>query len=80
MKHNDVLSALSGILLKLRPEINLSFANEETRLAEDLGMDSLTLLMMALQSEKEFGIRFENLQASSFRTVGDVCRYIEEKL
>lgn len=80
MKHEDVMAKLGEILLKLRPETDLSLANEETRLIEDLGMDSLTLLMMALQSEKTFGIRFENLQASSFRTVGDVCRYIEGKL
>ena len=80
MKHDEVMSNLAEILLKLRPGTDLSLANENTRLVEELGMDSLTLLMMALQSEKTFGIRFENLQASSFQTVGDVCRYIEGKL
>ena len=80
MKHEDVLAKLGEILLKLKPGTDLRLANENTKLVEELGMDSLTLLMMALQSEKTFGIRFENLQASSFRTVGDVCRYIEGKL
>ena len=80
MKHDEVMSRLAEILLKLKPETDLSLANENTELVGELGMDSLTLLMMALQSEKIFGIRFENLQASSFRTVGDVCRYIEGKL
>ena len=80
MKHDEVMSRLAEILLKLKPETDLSLANENTELVGELGMDSLTLLMMALQSEKTFGIRFENLQASSFRTVGDVCRYIEGKL
>ena len=80
MRHEDVKEKLSAILLKLRPGTDLSLVTEDTRIVEDLGMDSLTLLMMALQSEKDFGIRFENLQASSFQTVGDVCRYIEGKL
>ena len=80
MKHENVKQALGDVLKKLRPESDLSMVTDETRLVEDLGMDSLTLLMMALQSEKTFGIRFENMQASSFRTVGDVCRYIEGKL
>ncbi len=80
MKHDEVMSKLAEILLKLKPETDLSLANENTKLVEELGMDSLTLLMMALQSEKTFGIRFENLQASSFQTVGDVCKYIEGKL
>ena len=80
MKHENVIQALGEVLKKLKPESDLSMVTDETRLVEDLGMDSLTLLMMALQSEKKFGIRFENMQASSFRTVGDVCRYIEGKL
>ena len=80
MKHEDVREKLGDILLKLKPETDLSLVNEDTEIIGELGMDSLTLLMMALQSEKVFGIRFENLQASSFRTVGDVCRYIEGKL
>ncbi len=80
MKHEEVMEKLGEILLKLKPGTDLSLANEDTKLVEELGMDSLTLLMMALQSEKDFGIRFENLQASSFRTVGDVCGYIERKL
>jgi acyl carrier protein len=80
MKHENVIQTLGEVLKKLKPESDLSMVTDETRLVEDLGMDSLTLLMMALQSEKKFGIRFENMQASSFRTVGDVCRYIEGKL
>ena len=80
MMHEDVKEKLAGILLKMKPETDLSLVNEDTRIIDELGMDSLTLLMMALQAEKTFGIRFENLQASSFQTVGDICRYIEGKL
>ena len=80
MMHEDVKEKLAGILLKMKPEKDLSLVNEDTRIIDELGMDSRTLLMIALQAEKTFGIRFENLQASSFQTVGDICRYIEGKL
>ena len=79
MTHDEVFGKLGEVLTKVRPELDISNADENTSLA-DLGMDSLTMLLMALQSEKEFGIRFENAGASSFKTVGDICEYIERKL
>lgn len=80
MTHEEILSKMKEIVGSLRPDIDTRMATDQTRLVDDLGMDSLTLLLMALRSEKTFEIRFENLQTSSFLTVGDVCRYIEEKL
>ncbi|MBO2517224.1 MAG: hypothetical protein CW338_08150 [Clostridiales bacterium] len=80
MSHDEIVKEMRDILTGLRPDIDTAQTADSTRLADDLGMDSLTLLLMALKSEKVFGIRFENMQASSFATVGDVCRYIEGKL
>lgn len=80
MPHEEIFSTLKDIVTKLNPAIDTAGATEETRLTDDLGMDSLTLLLMALRCESVFGIRFENLQPSSFQTVGDVCVYIEGKL
>ena len=79
MTHDEVFSKLGEILKNLCPDLDISNAKEDTSLAE-LGMDSLTMLLMALQAEKVFCIRFENAGASTFRTVGDVCDYIESKL
>lgn len=80
MTRDEILCKLKEILGSLKPGINTEQTGENARLIDDLGMDSLTLLLMALKSEKEFGIRFENMQASSFLTVGEVCEYIEGKL
>ena len=80
MTHEDVMNRLKEMMVQLRPETQISFISEETHLVDELGMDSLTLLIMALQAEKTFGIRFENMHASAFQTVGDVCAYIEGKL
>ncbi|MBR4342508.1 MAG: acyl carrier protein [Lachnospiraceae bacterium] len=80
MTHEEVLQKMGESLKKVRPETDLSKADESTRLTEDLGMDSLSMLLFALQSEKDFGIHFENAGTSTFKTVGDICRYIEGKL
>ena len=80
MKREDVMEKLRGMMAQLRPGVDTAAVDGDTRLREDLGMDSLTMLIMALQAEKTFGIRFENMQPSAFSTVGDVCAYIERKL
>ena len=80
MKHEEVFEKLKEIMGSLRPDADLNQITEETLLVEELGMDSLFMLMMALQSEKVFGIRFDSMQTSTLRTAGDVCGYIESKL
>ena len=80
MKREEIFEGLKDIMKILRPEADISQINEDTRLVEELGMDSLFMLMMAMQSEKVFGIHFDSMESSSLETVGDVCRYIEKKL
>lgn len=80
MRRDEVMERLRGMMGQLKPGADVSAVGEGTRLREDLGMDSLTMLIMALQAEKTFGIRFENMSAAAFATVGDVCTYIEKKM
>ena len=72
-----MLERLKGIILKVTPTVNTDSINEETRLKEDLSFDSLSMIMMSMELEEEFGFKFTELV--KFDTVGDVCRYIEEK-
>ena len=59
---------------------------EETALTEnatllgDLGMTSISLLYMAMATEEEFGIKFQNEDFATLVTVGDVVACIERKL
>ena len=50
----------------------------DTRLKEDLKFDSLAMMMMSMEVEAEFDFRFTEFV--KFGTVGDVIKYIEEKL
>ncbi len=54
--------------------------NEQTRLIEDLELNSIGLLYMALAVEENFGVKFNNDDFVNIRTVQDVLNKIEGKI
>lgn len=52
----------------------------EASLRDDLGINSIGLLYMAMAVEEEFGIKFKNEDFAAIRTVADVVACIEGKL
>ena len=73
-----MLDKLKNILSKVLPDVDMSTVTEETRLIEDLGFDSLALMMMSMELEDAFGFKFTEFV--KFETVGDVCEYLEERV
>ena len=73
-----MLDRLKEILGKVLPEVDMSAVTEETKLMEELGFDSLAMMMLALEIEDAFGFKFTELVR--FETVGDVCGYIESRI
>ena len=67
-------------LLKLikenMPDADVDNATPSSRLFEDLGMDSIGLMMLSMAMEDEFGVRFDEPQP--FSTVQDVLDYLEK--
>ena len=51
----------------------------EAKLNEDLGIDSLAAVELALELENEFGIRIEDEELANLVTVQDVMDIIEKK-
>lgn len=72
-----MLEQLKTILAKVNKEINMDSVTEETRLIEDLGLDSLSIMLFAMEIEAAFGFRFT--EPVKFETVGDVCRFLEDR-
>ena len=70
-----MLDKLKDILGKVLPEVDMSTVTEGTRLVEDLGFDSLAMMMMAMELEDAFAFKFTEFV--KFETVGDVCGYLE---
>ncbi len=72
-----MIEKLKTILAKVEGGIDVSDVNETTRLVDDLGLDSLSIMLFAMEIENEFGFRFED--PVNFVTVGDVCEYLENR-
>ena len=71
MTKEEILAQLKEIVQVVRPSVNLNEVNFDTRLVEDLAMDSLSMMLTALAIENKLNVRFENNQI--FKTVGEVC-------
>ncbi len=59
---------------------DLTQANDDTRLIEDLGVDSLTLLEIVLSIEETTGISVENEELREIATLGQVKAFIAHKI
>ena len=73
-----MLEKLKAIIQKVVPDTDLSNVTPDTRLMEDLGFDSLALMMMSMEIEEAF--HFEFKEFVRFETVGDVCGYLESRI
>ena len=61
-------------------EADLGHVTAQTRLQEDLGLNSITMLMLMIGFEDEFSFRFPTERLPELHTVGDVVAVIEELL
>ena len=82
MSRTEIIEKLKEILLAAddRNRDKVAACTEESRLVADLGFSSVSMLYMDIEIEEEMNIRFDNVGASDFQTLGDVVSYIEAKL
>lgn len=73
-----MLDRLKTVLTRVLPDLDPTTVTEQTRLLEDLGFDSLAMMMMAMEIEDAFGFKFTEFVR--FETVGDVCGYLESRI
>lgn len=73
-----MLNRLKEILGKVLPDVDMSTVTEDTKLVDDLGFDSLAMMMMAMELEDAFNFKFTELV--KFGTVGEVCSYLESHI
>ena len=69
----DVLQTIKDILQE-NLDIDPETVTPESTL-DDLGIDSLSMLLLSLAAEHKFGMQFETTE-KPFETVGEVCDYI----
>lgn len=51
----------------------------ETKIADDLGADSLDLVDLLMSVEDEFGIEIPDEDVENIQTIGDIVEYINSK-
>ena len=60
-------------------EIDSGSVTESSVLSDDVGMNSIGMLYMAMGIEQEFGVKLTNADLPDLVTVGDLIRKIEAK-
>lgn len=73
-----MLDKLKDILSKVLPDVDMTSVTEDTKLIEDLGFDSLAIMMLSMEIEDAFGFKFTEFV--QFETAGDVCSYIKTRI
>ena len=75
---NNVVERLTVLFNNVfEGSLSLEGLSMESRLVEDLGMNSIGLLYMAMAVEEEFGVKFTNEDFTKMRAVADVVAKIQ---
>lgn len=74
MTKETVFEGLKEILSEVKPKLDQSTIGFESKLINDLGIDSLSMLLLSLAAENKFHMQFA--PGTTLDTVGDVCDYV----
>jgi acyl carrier protein len=72
----DMLEAVKEILAK-QLRVDVDSISNDTDIVDDLGADSLDVVEMLMTIEQEYGVVVPDEAILTFKTVGDVAKYIE---
>lgn len=73
----DMLEAVKEILAK-QLRVDIDSISDDTDIVDDLGADSLDVVEMLMTIEQEYGVVVPDEAIMTFKTVGDVAKYIEK--
>ena len=74
-----VYETVAGMIAKQLKK-DVSEVTPDKRLVEDLKADSANVMVMIMDLEDTFNLTVDDSAITSLRTVGDVVKYIEERL
>jgi acyl carrier protein len=78
MSEGEILAGLEKIARE-RLEVDRTLTMQ-SRLVEELRLDSLRLLTLAVEVENRFRVRLDPEDEGAIETVGDLVRVVERKL
>jgi|TARA_B100000941_G_C28423748_1_gene510252 acyl carrier protein len=76
---SDTLDRVKDIVVKLL-NVDKGKITPESKFIDDLGADSLDAVEIVMMVEEEFNIEIPDDADGFIKTVGDITKYIEERL
>lgn len=61
-------------------DVDIETLTADTKIAEDLGADSLDIVEILMDIESEYGIEIPDEDIESIKTIGDAAEYIQNKM
>lgn len=74
MTQEEIYAKLKDIFAQVKPKMDPARVSMGASLTTDLGIDSLSMLLLSLAIEHEFGFQFQTQKP--FKTVREVVDYI----
>ncbi|MCP2256695.1 acyl carrier protein [Streptoalloteichus tenebrarius] len=75
MSNEDILKELKAIVEEVAG-VDPEEVTEEKSFVDDLDVDSLSMVEIAVQAEDKFGVKIPDDQLANLKTVGDAVTYI----
>lgn len=74
----EIFNRLKVIIGDAMPDMDMTNVTMESSLKNDLGINSLGMIMLALLIEEKFAVSFD--ETVNFETVEDICAYIRDNV
>ncbi|MDU0479242.1 acyl carrier protein [Staphylococcus chromogenes] len=75
----SIFTTLTDLIVKCTG-FNPEEIRRESRINDELAIDSLSLVEIAVRAEDTFGVRIEDEDVAKFHTVGDAVDFLDAKL
>jgi acyl carrier protein len=73
----DIVAGLAEILNEVA-DINPADVTVDKSFIDDLDVDSLSMVEVAMAAEEKFGVKIPDEELANLKTVGDAVAYIEK--
>lgn len=74
---DEIFEKLKELIKETNPDINTDNITLDSEISDELGFGSLDLIMVSVLIEEEYNFEFSD--SFKFKTVRDICEYIEKE-
>jgi acyl carrier protein len=73
---DEIREGLAAILAEVA-DVNADDVTDDKRFTDDLDVDSLSMVEVAMAAEEKFGVKIPDDELPKLKTVGDAVSYIQ---